>query len=104
MSFCPLWAWAAKAIASSNRRDLVLVVFFRDWKARASDTDEYMAWDKTIRDVSTYDEYDDPMIEKLRDFIGLEGEPYCRHLNSESEMRSFDAASRELHIYLDLKE
>ncbi len=38
--------------------------------------------------------------QKLMETIGLEGGPYCRHLDSEEEMRSFDATCRKLYKYL----
>jgi hypothetical protein len=34
------------------------------------------------------------------DSIGPEGGPYCRHLDSEEECRSFDATCRKLYKYL----
>jgi hypothetical protein len=38
--------------------------------------------------------------QKLLDSIGPEGGPYCRHLDSEEECRSFDATCRKLYKYL----
>jgi hypothetical protein len=38
--------------------------------------------------------------QKLLDAIGSEGGPYCRHLDSEEESRSFDATCRKLFKYL----
>jgi hypothetical protein len=38
--------------------------------------------------------------QKLWDSIGPEGGPYCRHLDSEEESRSFDATCRKLYKYL----
>jgi hypothetical protein len=38
--------------------------------------------------------------QKLLDSIGPEGGPYCRHLDSEEESRSFDATCRKLYKYL----
>ena len=38
--------------------------------------------------------------QKLLDSIGPEGGPYCRHLDSEEESRSFDATCRKLYRFL----
>jgi hypothetical protein len=38
--------------------------------------------------------------QKLLDSIGPEGGPYCRHLDSEEESRSFDATCRKLYKHL----
>ena len=46
-----------------------------------------------IRDVSTYDQYDIPPIRKIRESVGPDGGPYCRHLNSEREWRSYDSTA-----------
>ncbi len=54
-----------------------------------------------IRDVSIYDEYDVPPDRKLRASVGSDGGPYCRHLDTESEMRSFDATCRKLHKFFE---
>jgi len=55
-----------------------------------------------IRDVSMNEEYEEiSPSEKLRDSVGLHGGPYCRHLNSEAEMRSFDTTCRQLHVFLE---
>ena len=56
-----------------------------------------------IRDVSTFDQYDVPPDQNLRDSIGPDGGPYCRHLHSESEVKSFDATCRKLHKFLEAK-
>ena len=56
-----------------------------------------------LRDVSLYNEYPTPASEKLRQSVGPDGGPYCRHLDSESEMKSFDSTCRQLHKYLEEK-
>ncbi len=56
-----------------------------------------------IRDVSLYNEYSTPASEKIRHSVGPDGGPYCRHLDSESEMKSFDSTCRNLHNYLEEK-
>jgi hypothetical protein len=38
--------------------------------------------------------------QKLLETVGPEGGPYCRHLDSEEECRSFDATCRKLYKYL----
>lgn len=53
-----------------------------------------------IRDVSTFDQYDVPPEQNLRGSVGTDGGPYCRHLHSESEVKSFDATCRNLHKFL----
>jgi len=53
-----------------------------------------------IRDVSINSEYNVPASEKLRRSIGTDGGPYCRHLDSEAEIKSFDSTCRKLHKYL----
>lgn len=57
-----------------------------------------------IRDVSNYNEYDTPPIEKLRESIGTDGGPYCRHIDSESALSSFDSTCRKLHRFLESEE
>ncbi len=54
-----------------------------------------------IREVNDDNEYRrfTPQ-QKLMEMIGLEGGPYCRHLDSEEESRSFDATCRKLYKYL----
>jgi hypothetical protein len=54
-----------------------------------------------IRDVSLYDEYSIPALEKLKDSVDLEGGPLCRHLRMEAEMKSFDATCRKVHKFLE---
>jgi hypothetical protein len=54
-----------------------------------------------IRDVSLYEEYDIPASEKLRESVGPDGGPYCRHLDTDAEMKSFDSTCRKLHKFLE---
>ena len=55
-----------------------------------------------IRNVSLYDEYDEMTpAEKLKQSIGPDEGPLCRHLSSESEQRSFDATCGKLCRFLE---
>ena len=54
-----------------------------------------------IRNVNTFDEYDISPDQKLRDSVGPDGGPYCRHLDSEPEVESFHATCRKLHKFLE---
>jgi len=54
-----------------------------------------------IRDVSLYEEYSIPALDKLKDSVDLDGGPLCRHLTTEAEMKSFDATCRKLHKFLE---
>ena len=54
-----------------------------------------------IRDVSMDDEYDVPPGQILRESVGSDGGPYCRHLDTESEQKSFDATCRKLHKFFE---
>jgi hypothetical protein len=42
-------------------------------------------------------------LELIKAEIGHDGGPYCRHLDTEAEMKSFDSTARKLHKYLDKK-
>ncbi|HJW85091.1 MAG TPA: hypothetical protein VJ440_00460 [Candidatus Brocadiaceae bacterium] len=54
-----------------------------------------------IRDVNTYNEYDKiSPLEKIKASVGAEGGPYCRHLEGESDIKSFDSTCRKFHKYL----
>jgi len=66
-------------------------------------TNLWLLGGEIIRHVSLYDEYSTPASEKLRQSVGSDGGPYCRHLDSEAEMKSFDSACRKLHKYLEEK-
>jgi hypothetical protein len=39
--------------------------------------------------------------ELLKDSVDDEGGPYCRHLETEAEMKSFDATCKKLNAYLE---
>ena len=54
-----------------------------------------------VRDVSQNEEYAtfSPR-DKLLDSIGPEGGPYCRDLDSESDINSFDSTCRKLFSFL----
>jgi len=57
-----------------------------------------------IRHVNNYKEYHIPPIEKLRESIGSDGGPYCRHIDSEAALTSFDSTCRKLHRFLESEE
>jgi hypothetical protein len=57
-----------------------------------------------IRHVNTYEEYHIPPIEKLKKSIGSDGGPYCRHIDSEAELASFDSTCRKLHRFLEFED
>ena len=54
-----------------------------------------------IRSVSMFDQYDVPPEENLRRNVDADGGPYCRHLHSEFQERSYDATCRKLHKCLE---
>jgi len=39
-------------------------------------------------------------LDLIRDNVGEDGGPYCRHLDTEEEMRSFDATCRKFYKFL----
>ncbi|MFH1008875.1 MAG: hypothetical protein V1800_15475, partial [Candidatus Latescibacterota bacterium] len=49
-------------------------------------------------------EYHIPPIEKLKEAIGSDGGPYCRHIDSEAALTSFDSTCRKLHRFLESEE
>jgi hypothetical protein len=53
-----------------------------------------------VRSVSMFDRYDIPPEKNLRQNVDEEGGPYCRHLHSEAEEKSYDATCRKLHKFL----
>jgi hypothetical protein len=57
-----------------------------------------------ISNVSNFNEYDTPPIQKLRESIGSGGGPYCRHIDAEAELASFDSTCRELHRFLEAEQ
>jgi hypothetical protein len=58
---------------------------------------------EVIRDVYENDQYDVPPLKKLRESVDSSGGPYCRHIDSEPAMNSFDATCRKLHKFLETK-
>jgi hypothetical protein len=54
-----------------------------------------------IHRVSLYGEYSIPALNKLRESVGPDGGPFCRHLESEAETKSFDSTCRKLHKHLE---
>jgi hypothetical protein len=55
-----------------------------------------------IREVSVGEEYDEiAPADKLRESIGPDDGPLCRHITSEGEQRSFDATCGKLRRFLE---
>jgi len=54
-----------------------------------------------IREVSTFDGYAVPPVQKLRESVGPDGGPYCGQLDSEQEVSAFDSTCRQLHAFLE---
>ena len=55
-----------------------------------------------IREVSMGEEYDEiTPADKLRQSIGPDEGPLCRHINSAGEQRSFDATCGKLYMFLE---
>lgn len=52
-----------------------------------------------IREVSTFEEYEVPPLEKLRQSVSAEGGPSCRHLSSRAEAESYHRTCRKLVDY-----
>lgn len=53
-----------------------------------------------IRSASMFDEHDISPEENLRRNVDEGGGPYCRHLHSEYQERSYDSTCRKLHKFL----
>jgi hypothetical protein len=53
-----------------------------------------------IREVNQYKAYSIPADDKLKESVGPDGGPYCRHLESDGEISSFDNTCRKLHKFL----
>ncbi len=53
-----------------------------------------------LREVNRDHTYHVPPLMKLRDAIGPDGGPRCRHIDSQEGQRSFDTTCRQLHAYL----
>jgi hypothetical protein len=56
-----------------------------------------------IRDVNTYEQYDEPPLEMILSNISPEGGPLCRYINSDEEIRSFDSTCKKLYKFLKEK-
>jgi hypothetical protein len=54
-----------------------------------------------IREVNLFEEHSCPASQSLRQAIGPDGGPYCRHLDSEIARTSFDSTCRKFHNYLE---
>ncbi|MBW1769501.1 MAG: hypothetical protein JRJ65_20975 [Deltaproteobacteria bacterium] len=63
-------------------------------------TNLWLLGGEIIRDVSLSEEYSIPAIEKLRQSVSSDGGPYCRYLNSETEMNSYDSTCKKLHRFM----
>jgi hypothetical protein len=63
-------------------------------------TNLWLLGGEIMRDVNTHDHYRTEPIEKIMDAIGLDGGMYCRHLDTEDEMKSYDATCRALYKFL----
>ena len=66
-------------------------------------TNLWLLGGEIIREVNVYGEYSKPASEKLRHSVGSDGGPYCRHLDGEAGIKSFDSTCRKLHKYLEEK-
>jgi hypothetical protein len=54
-----------------------------------------------IRDINyDPDQRKKPGQELVEESVDEEGGPYCRHLDTETEMKSYDATCKKLHKYL----
>lgn len=55
-----------------------------------------------IRDINSYPKLrKKTALELIKYSVDDEGGPYCRHLNSESEMQAFDATCKKLHKFIN---
>jgi len=63
-------------------------------------TNLWLLGGEIIRNVSLHEEYSIPALEKLKQSVGSHGGPYCRHIESEYQMESFDSTCRKFHKYL----
>jgi len=64
-------------------------------------TNLWLLGGEIIRNVSLHEDYSTPALKKLKESVGSDGGPICRHITSESEMKSFDSTCRKLHKYLE---
>ena len=58
---------------------------------------------EVIRSTGTFDRYDIPPGENLRQNVDDGGGPYCRHLYSESQEQSYDVTCRKLHKFMEAR-
>ena len=63
-------------------------------------TNLWLLGGEIIRDVGVYKEYSTSAASKLRESVGPDGGPSCRHLDGEAEIKSFDITCRKLHEYM----
>lgn len=63
-------------------------------------TNLWLLGGELIRKVSDDEEYNIPSRKLLSDSIDSYGGPYCRHLHSEDEEKSFDSTCKKLYKYL----
>lgn len=57
-----------------------------------------------IRAVSTHDDYKTAPEEILRQSVDQEGGLCCRHVTSETDIRSYDATCKKLYKFLEARE
>lgn len=54
-----------------------------------------------IREINIYpDQRKKTALQLIKNALDDEGGPYCRHLNSESEMKAFDATCKKLNQFI----
>ena len=84
-------------------RPFVEHLIARGWTRRTLRTHMDNLWmlgGEIIREVEMDGLYDLPPARRLREAVGPEGGPLCRHLDTEAEMASFDATCRKFHKFL----
>ena len=57
---------------------------------------------EVIRNVNENDQYDVPPPASLLESVDSGGGPYCRHIDSEWALNSFDATCRKLHKFMEI--
>lgn len=63
-------------------------------------TNLWLLGGEIVRNADLSEDYSVPASEKLKESVGPDGGPYCRHLDSEEGVRSFDSTCRKLHKFL----
>ena len=84
-------------------RPFVLDLIARGLKERTIRTHMDNLWmlgGEIIREVSLHDRYDLAPAESLWQSVDEGGGPYCRHLDSEAQERSYHSTCRKLHRFL----